>query len=58
MEFLPSYGDAAALQNADFLRRLIMESRASRPQDDAERLRMPLQGNLGMNAITTSGDAG
>lgn len=54
MEFIPSYGDAAALQNADFLRQLIMEARASDPQADAQRLRMPFQGNLGMNAITVN----
>lgn len=51
-QFVPAYGDAAALQNADFLRQLIMEARASDPQDDAMRLRMPMQGNLGMNSAT------
>lgn len=53
-QFIPSYGDAAALQNADFLRQLIMEARAANPQADAERLRMPMQGNLGMNALTVN----
>ncbi len=57
-QFVPAYGDAAALQNADFLRQLIMEARANNPQDDAMRLRMPMQGNLGMNAQTVTGAAG
>lgn len=51
-QFVPAYGDAAALQNADFLRQLILEARSFKPQDDAARLRMPVQGNLGMNAAS------
>lgn len=32
--------DQAAIQNLDFLRQLIAESRADRPYEDMERLRM------------------
>ena len=32
--------DQAAIQNLDFLRRLIAEARADRPYEDMERLRM------------------
>ena len=32
--------DQAAIQNLDFLRRLIAEARAAAPADDMERLRM------------------
>lgn len=57
MEFIPAYGEAAALQNADFLRQLILQARAFNPQDDAERLRMQQAGHLGMNAITSTAEA-
>jgi len=56
-QFIPAYGDAAALQNADFLRQLIMQTRAFAPQDDAEKLRMSRAGDIGMNAQTVTGDA-
>lgn len=48
-------GDAA-IQNLEFLRQLIAESRGDVPLMDAIRLRM-LQNGLGMNAQTVTGDA-
>lgn len=49
--------DDAAIQNLDFLRQLIAESRGDAPLMDMLRLRM-LQGNdIGMNAITSTAEA-
>lgn len=48
--------DEAAIQNLEFLRRLIAESRGDEPSMDMLRLRM-LQNGMGMNAITTTGQA-
>lgn len=49
--------DDAAIQNLEFLRQLIAESRGDDPLLDMLRLRM-LQGNdLGMNAITSTAEA-
>jgi hypothetical protein len=44
----------AAIQNLEYLRQLIAEARAAQPEQDVARLRMVQQGNLGMNALTTT----
>ncbi len=42
----------AAIQNLDFLRKLIAEARQEIPQADAERLRMMYGTGMGTDAIT------
>lgn len=47
--------DDAAIQNLEFLRRLIDEVRGDTPIMDMLRLRMLQQGDTGMRAITATG---
>ncbi len=44
--------DQAAIQNLDFLRLLIAESRAQKPYQDMERLRMIYGTGMGTDAAT------
>jgi hypothetical protein len=44
----------AAVQNLEYLRQLIAEARAAKPEQDVARLRMVRDGNLGINALTTT----
>ena len=44
--------DQAAIQNLDFLRRLIAETRGDVPADDMERLRMFTGMGVGTDAVT------
>ncbi len=49
--------DGPSIQNLDFIRQLIAQVRGEAPSVDMARLRMPLSGNLGMNAQSGTGDA-
>jgi len=44
--------DQAAIQNLDFLRQLIAETRAATPAEDMERLRMIYGTGMGTDAAT------
>lgn len=44
--------DQAAIQNLDFLRRLIAETRAEVPADDMQRLRMFTGMGVGTDSVT------
>lgn len=44
--------DQAAIQNLDYLRRLIAETRAAEPYDDMARLRMLYGMGVGTDAVT------
>lgn len=47
--------DGPSIQNLDFIRQLIAQVRGEAPAVDMARLRMPLSGNLGMNAQSGTG---
>ena len=44
--------DQAAIQNLDFLRQLIAETRAQAPSEDMERLRMIYGMGVGTDSVT------
>lgn len=44
--------DQAAIQNLDFLRQLIAESRADQPYDDMDRLRMIYGTGMGTDSVS------
>jgi len=44
--------DQAAIQNLDFLRQLIAETRAATPADDMQRLRMFTGMGVGTDSVT------
>lgn len=45
--------EQAAIQNLDFLRQLIAESRAAQPYEDVERLRMISGTGMGTSSIAS-----
>ena len=51
-ELLLLMSEPAAIQNLDFLRQLIAESRAAQPYEDMARLRMIYGTGTGTDAVT------